>query len=84
MKFVFIFMKPYHMQDLKFLDTTLLIEMLAIYTAEYTNMLSHNLKSKAFQDCEFNINRLQAAIKARRSGANITQVGNTVEPVPHK
>jgi hypothetical protein len=71
------------MQDLKFLDTSLLIEMLAIYTAEYTNMLSHNMKSKAFADCEFNLNRLQAAIRARKGDAKNTQDNNVVEPVPH-
>lgn len=75
------------MEDLKNLDIELLLEMLAIYTAEYTNMLSQNIKGAAFDDCEFNLSRLQAAINARLTttdGAENTQNDNNFEHVPHK
>lgn len=75
------------MEDLKYIDTQLLVEMLAIYTAEYTNMLSNNIKGKAFDNCEFNISRLQAAINVRQNynnGAKITQAGNYFNQLVHK
>ncbi len=75
------------MYDLKFIKTLILLEMLAIYTAEYTNMLINNSKTKAFEDCKFNISRLQAAIKARKQSgidAKITQPGSAVADIVHK
>lgn len=75
------------MKHLKNIDTYLLIEMLAIYTAEYTNMLSNNVKGEAFNDCEFNISRLQNAIKYRlqsTTDTEITRDGNNFNHVQHK
>lgn len=75
------------MEDLKYIDTELLVEMLAIYTAEYTNMLSKNIKGEAFDNCEFNISRLQAAINARQKNNNvakITQAGNYFNQLVNK
>lgn len=67
------------MKDLKNLETYLLLEMLAIYTAEYTKMLTHKVKGDAFDTCELYIGRLQAAIndRKRKSRENgITQTDN--------
>ncbi len=54
------------MKDLKNLETYVLLEMLSIYTVEYTKMLTHNIKGDAFDTCELYIGRLQAAINDRK------------------
>ncbi len=71
------------MHDLNNIDTSLLVEMLAIYTAEYTNMLSRNEKGPVFDNLEFNISRLQAAINARYSRNNVEEITHT-DQAAHK
>jgi len=53
------------MKDIHNLETTVLVDMLARYTEEYTRKLSQNERNEAFDDCELMICLLQGEINSR-------------------
>lgn len=68
------------MQDIQNLDTAILLDLLAIHTAEYTSMLNNNIKNEAFENCQKTISLLQAAINSRlQSKENTSISSNGVE-----
>jgi hypothetical protein len=61
-----------------FLDTSVLLDLLAIHTAEYTSMMTNNVKNEAFENCQATIALLQTTINSRLQGpenTNITENG---------
>jgi len=53
------------MKDIHNLETTVLVDMLAKYTEEYTKMLSNKEYSEAFDACKLAIYLLQGEINSR-------------------
>ena len=53
------------MKDIHNLETTVLVDMLAKYTEEYTKMLSKKEYSEAFDACKLAIYLLQGEINSR-------------------
>lgn len=55
------------MLDLDKINTTILMDMLALYTADYTKMLSVGAADESIKTCETAITALQSAIQKRKT-----------------
>ena len=54
------------MQEFQSLETSILVDMLASLTADYTKMLSEGAPAEEFEKCNLNLRALQAEIDLRK------------------
>jgi hypothetical protein len=65
------------MKDIQHLDTTVLLDLLAIHTAEYTDMMNNNIRNEAFEHCKATISLLQSTINARMQNPENTNISES-------
>jgi len=69
------------MQELRTLDNTQLIDLLARYTSDYTKMISENLMGDDYEKCKLTIKAIQTEIDVRKTnGGNISAEKNITTP----
>ncbi|HMK05684.1 MAG TPA: hypothetical protein VK489_15890 [Ferruginibacter sp.] len=65
------------MQNLQGLETKVLIDMLALYTEDYTRMISGNDRTEAFEKCREAMLLLQAELNSRNQPAGNTSISDS-------
>ena len=69
------------MQELRTLDNTQLIDLLARYTSEYTKMISENLMGDDYEKCKLTIKAIQTEIEVRKTnGGNVSAESSITTP----
>ena len=69
------------MQELRTLDNTQLIDLLAQYTSDYTKMISENLMGDDYEKCKLTIKAIQTEIEVRKTnGGNVSAESNMTTP----
>ena len=69
------------MQELRTLDNTQLIDLLAQYTSDYTKMISENLMGDDYEKCKLTIKAIQTEIDVRKTnGGNVSAESNMTTP----
>ena len=69
------------MQELRTLDNTQLIDLLARYTSDYTKMISENLMGDDYEKCKLTIKAIQTEIDVRKTnGGNVSAESNMTTP----
>ena len=69
------------MQELRTLDNTQLIDLLARYTSDYTKMISENLMGDDYEKCKLTIKAIQTEIDVRKTnGGNVSVQSNMTTP----
>jgi len=69
------------MQELRTLDNTQLIDLLARYTSDYTKMISENLMGDDYEKCKLTIKAIQTEIEVRKTnGGNVSAESSITTP----
>ena len=69
------------MQELRTLDNTQLIDLLARYTSDYTKMISENLMGDDYEKCKLTIKAIQTEIEVRKTnGGNVSVESSMTTP----
>jgi len=69
------------MQELRTLDNTQLIDLLARYTSDYTKMISENLMGDDYEKCKLTIKAIQTEIDVRKTnGGNVSVESSMTTP----
>jgi len=69
------------MQELRTLDNTQLIDLLARYTSDYTKMISENLMGDDYEKCKLTIKAIQTEIDVRKTnGGNVSAESSITTP----
>jgi len=69
------------MQELRSLDNTQLIDLLAQYTSDYTKMISENMMGDDYEKCKLTIKAIQTEIDVRKTnGGNVSAQSNMTTP----
>jgi hypothetical protein len=69
------------MQELRSLDNTQLIDLLAQYTSDYTKMISENMMGDDYEKCKLTIKAIQTEIDVRKTnGGNVSAESNMTTP----
>ncbi|TMI92726.1 MAG: hypothetical protein E6H08_11685 [Bacteroidetes bacterium] len=69
------------MQELRTLDNTQLIDLLAQYTSDYTKMISENMMGDDYEKCKLTIKAIQTEIDVRKTnGGNISAESSMTRP----
>ena len=69
------------MQELRTLDNTQLIDLLARYTSDYTKMISENMMGDDYEKCKLTIKAIQTEIDVRKTnGGNVSAQSNMTTP----
>ena len=69
------------MQELRTLDNTQLIDLLAQYTSDYTKMISENMMGDDYEKCKLTIKAIQTEIDVRKTnGGNVSVQSNMTTP----
>ena len=69
------------MQELRTLDNTQLIDLLARYTSDYTKMISENLMGDDYEKCKLTIKAIQTEIDVRKTnGGNVSSESSMTTP----
>ena len=69
------------MQELRTLDNTQLIDLLAQYTSDYTKMISENMMGDDYEKCKLTIKAIQTEIDVRKTnGGNGSAESNMTTP----
>ena len=69
------------MQELRTLDNTQLIDLLAQYTSDYTKMISENMMGDDYEKCKLTIKAIQTEIDVRKTnGGNVSAESNMTTP----
>jgi hypothetical protein len=69
------------MQELRTLDNTQLIDLLAQYTSDYTKMISENMMGDDYEKCKLIIKAIQTEIDVRKTnGSNVSAKSNMTTP----
>ena len=69
------------MQELRTLDNTQLIDLLARYTSDYTKMISENMMGDDYEKCKLKIKAIQTEIDVRKTnGGNVSAQSNMTTP----
>ena len=69
------------MQELRTLDNTQLIDLLARYTSDYTKMISENLMGDDYEKCKLTIKAIQTEIDVRKTnGGNVSAESSMTTP----
>ena len=69
------------MQELRTLDNTQLIDLLAQYTSDYTKMISENMMGDDYEKCKLTIKAIQTEIDVRKTnGGNVSAQSNMTTP----
>jgi hypothetical protein len=64
------------MPNLNTLDTPILLDLLAVHTAEYTDMLNNNQRGEKFASCEAMIASLQQEINSRKISSETVSISD--------
>ncbi len=65
------------MQDLQHLETSVLLDLLSIHTADYTRMLDDNIRGDVFDKCKQSISLLQSTLNSRLQTPENTNISDT-------
>ena len=65
------------MQELRNLENSQLIDLLAQYTADYTKMMSEGTTQEEYAKCNLTIKALQTEIELRKKSGTITPNSST-------
>jgi hypothetical protein len=69
------------MQELRTLDNTQLIDLLARYTSDYTKMISGNMMGDDYEKCKLTIKAIQTEIDVRKTnGGNVSAESSITTP----
>jgi hypothetical protein len=69
------------MQELRTLDNTQLIDLLAQYTSDYTKMISENMMGDDYEKCKLTIKAIQTEIDVRKTdGGNVSAESSMTTP----
>ena len=69
------------MQELRTLNNTQLIDLLAQYTSDYTKMISENMMGDDYQKCKLTIKAIQTEIDVRKTnGGNVSAESSMTTP----
>ncbi len=69
------------MQELRTLESTQLIDLLAQYTSDYTKMISENMMGDDYEKCKLIIKAIQTEIDVRKTnGGNVSAESNMTTP----
>ena len=69
------------MQELRTLDNTQLIDLLAQYTSDYTKMISGNMMGDDYEKCKLTIKAIQTEIDIRKTnGGNVSAESSMTTP----
>ena len=69
------------MQELRTLNNTQLIDLLARYTSDYTKMISENLMGDDYEKCKLTIKAIQTEIEVRKTnGGNVSVESSMTTP----
>jgi len=69
------------MQELRTLDNTQLIDLLARYTSDYTKMISENMMGDDYEKCKLTIKAIQTEIDVRKTnGGNVSAESSMTTP----
>jgi len=69
------------MQELRSLDNTQLIDLLAQYTSDYTKMICENMMGDDYEKCKLTIKAIQTEIDVRKTnGGNVSAESNMTTP----
>jgi hypothetical protein len=69
------------MQELRTLNNTQLIDLLAQYTSDYTKMISENMMGDDYEKCKLTIKAIQTEIDVRKTnGGNVSAQSNMTTP----
>ena len=69
------------MQELRTLESTQLIDLLAQYTSDYTKMISENMMGDDYEKCKLTIKAIQTEIDVRKTnGGNVSAESNMTTP----
>ena len=69
------------MQELRTLDNTQLIDLLAQYTSDYTKMISENMMGDDYEKCKLTIKAIQTEIEVRKTnGGNVSAESSITTP----
>jgi len=69
------------MQELRTLDNTQLIDLLAQYTSDYTKMISENMMGDDYEKCKLTIKAIQTEIDVRKTNrGNVSAESNMTTP----
>ena len=69
------------MQELRTLDSTQLIDLLAQYTSDYTKMISGNMMGDDYEKCKLTIKAIQTEIDIRKTnGGNVSAESSMTTP----
>jgi hypothetical protein len=69
------------MQELRTLDNTQLIDLLARYTSDYTKMISVNMMGDDYEKCKLTIKAIQTEIDVRKTnGGNVSAESSITTP----
>ena len=69
------------MQELRTLESTQLIDLLAQYTSDYTKMISENMMGDDYEKCKLTIKAIQTEIDVRKTnGGNVSVQSNMTTP----
>jgi len=69
------------MQELRTLDNTQLIDLLARYTSDYTKMISENMMGDDYEKCKLTIKAIQTEIEVRKTnGGNVSAESSITTP----
>jgi hypothetical protein len=69
------------MQELRTLENTQLIDLLAQYTSDYTKMISENMMGDNYEKCKLIIKAIQIEIEVRKTnGGNVSAESSMTTP----
>ena len=69
------------MQELRTLESTQLIDLLAQYTSDYTKMISENMMGDDYEKCKLTIKAIQTEIDVRKTnGGNVSAESSMTTP----
>ena len=69
------------MQELRTLESTQLIDLLAQYTSDYTKMISENMMGDDYEKCKLIIKAIQTEIDVRKTnGGNVSAESSMTTP----
>ena len=69
------------MQELRTLNNTQLIDLLAQYTSDYTKMISENMMGEDYEKCKLTIKAIQTEIDVRKTnGGNVSAESSMTTP----
>ena len=69
------------MQELRTLNNTQLIDLLAQYTSDYTKMISENMMGDDYEKCKLTIKAIQTEIDVRKTnGGNVSAESSITMP----